>query len=254
MVNLKRPEALAAMREAGKIVAEVLALLEEHLRPGITTAELDRLAEDWIRRRGATPSFLGYPPDSPRPFPASICASVNEELVHGIPGDRVLEEGDLITVDVGAFYHGYHGDAARTYAVGAISQDARRLLAVTKGALEAGIAQSRVGKRLGDVSSAVQRHIESQGFYLTHHYSGHGIGANLHEAPQVLNYGHAGHGIPLQSGMTFCIEPMVLVGTSRTRVLSDHWTVVSADGSLTAHFEDTVAIMDGTPEIFTRLK
>ncbi len=253
MIDLKDDEALQRMREAGRIVAEVLALMEEHIRPGITTAELDAIAEAWIRRRGATPSFLGYPPGSPRPFPATICASVNEELVHGIPGPRRLEEGDIITVDVGAFYRGFHGDAARTFPVGQVSEEALRLMGVTRGALEAGIAQAVIGHQVGAISHAVQRYVESRGYFVTRQYTGHGIGRHLHEEPQVLNFGPPHRGPRLRRGMTLCIEPMVLIGTERTRVLRDGWTVVSANGKLTAHFEDAIAITDGEPEILTRL-
>ncbi len=253
VIYLKKDEALQRMREAGRIVAEVLALMEERIRPGITTAELDAIAEAWIRRRGAKPSFLGYPPGSPRPFPATICASVNEELVHGIPGPRRLEEGDIITVDVGAFYRGYHGDAARTFPVGQVSEEALRLMEVTRGALEAGIAQAVVGHRVGAISHAVQRYVESRGYFVTRQYTGHGIGRHLHEEPQVLNFGPPHRGPRLRKGMTLCIEPMVLIGTGRTRVLEDGWTVVSANGKLTAHFEDAIAITDGEPEILTRL-
>ncbi len=253
MIDLKDDEALQRMREAGRIVAEVLALMEEHIRPGITTAELDAIAEAWIRRRGATPSFLGYPPGSPRPFPATICASVNEELVHGIPSPRRLEEGDIITVDVGAFYRGFHGDAARTFPVGQVSEEALRLMGVTRGALEAGIAQAVIGHQVGAISHAVQRYVESRGYFVTRQYTGHGIGRHLHEEPQVLNFGPPHRGPRLRRGMTLCIEPMVLIGTERTRVLRDGWTVVSANGKLTAHFEDAIAITDGEPEILTRL-
>ncbi len=253
VIYLKKDEALQHMREAGRIVAEVLALMEERIRPGITTAELDAIAEAWIRRRGAKPSFLGYPPGSPRPFPATICASVNEELVHGIPGPRRLEEGDIITVDVGAFYRGYHGDAARTFPVGQVSEEALRLMEVTRGALEAGIAQAVVGHQVGAISHAVQRYVESRGYFVTRQYTGHGIGRHLHEEPQVLNFGPPHRGPRLRKGMTLCIEPMVLIGTERTRVLKDGWTVVSANGKLTAHFEDAIAITDGEPEILTRL-
>ncbi len=253
VIYLKRDEEIGRMREAGRIVAEVLALMEEKVRPGITTAELDAIAEAWIRRQGATPSFLGYPPGSPRPFPATICASVNEELVHGIPGPRRLEEGDIITVDVGAFYRGYHGDAARTFPVGKVSEEALRLMEVTRGALEAGIAQAVVGHRVGAISHAVQSYVESRGYAVTRQYAGHGIGRHLHEEPQVFNFGSPRWGPKLRRGMTLCIEPMVLIGTERTRVLEDGWTVVSANGKLTAHFEDAIAITDGEPEILTRL-
>ncbi len=241
------------MREAGRIVAEVLDMLRDKVQPGVTTKALDEVAESWIRKRGATPSFLGYPPGSPTPFPASICASINEELVHGIPGTRVLEEGDILTVDVGAYYKGYHGDSAWSFPVGKISEDAQLLLDVTEGALWIGIENSLQGKRLGDVSAAIQEYIESRGYYITRRYTGHGIGRHLHEEPQVLNYGKRGRGIPLRKGMTYCIEPMVLIDTPETVVLDDRWTVVSENRKLTAHFEHTIAVNDGEPEILTRL-
>ncbi len=252
MIILKKDEEIAIMREAGRIVGEVLTMMREKVRPGVSTLELDKLAEEWIRKRGATPSFLGYPPGSRNPFPATICASVNEELVHGIPSSRrVLQEGDIITVDVGAYYKGLHGDAAITLPVGTISPEAQALLDVTSGALNAALSQAVAGRRLGDVSHAIQSYVESRGYYVTRIYTGHGIGRQLHEDPQVLNYGQAGQGVQLRRGMTLAIEPMVLIGTAKTRVLEDGWTVVSANGRLTAHFEHTVAIMDGEPDILT---
>ncbi len=252
MIILKKDEEIAIMREAGRIVGEVLTMMREKVRPGVSTLELDKLAEEWIRKRGATPSFLGYPPGSRNPFPATICASVNEELVHGIPSSRrVLQEGDIITVDVGAYYKGFHGDAAITLPVGTISPEAQALLDVTSGALNAALSQAVAGRRLGDVSHAIQSYVESRGYYVTRIYTGHGIGRQLHEDPQVLNYGQAGQGVQLRRGMTLAIEPMVLIGTAKTRVLEDGWTVVSANGRLTAHFEHTVAIMDGEPDILT---
>lgn len=252
MIILKTAEEIKTMREAGRIVAEVLDMMREKVRPGVTTLELDRLAETWIRKRGATPSFLGYPPGSRNPFPATICASVNEELVHGIPSSRrVLEEGDIVTVDVGAYYHGFHGDAAITLPVGKVTPEAQALLEVTAGALNAALSQAVAGRRLGDISHAIQTYVESRGYYVTRVYTGHGIGRQLHEDPQVLNYGQAGQGVLLRRGMTLAIEPMVLIGTEKTRVLEDGWTVVSANGRLTAHFEHTVAIADGEPDILT---
>lgn len=252
MIILKKAEEIKAMREAGRIVAEVLDMMREKVRPGVTTLELDRLAEAWIRKRGATPSFLGYPPGSRNPFPATICASVNEELVHGIPSSRrVLEEGNIVTVDVGAYYQGFHGDAAITVPVGKVAPEAQALLEVTAGALNAALSQAVAGRRLGDISHAIQTYVESRGYYVTRVYTGHGIGRQLHEDPQVLNYGQAGQGVLLRRGMTLAIEPMVLIGTDKTRVLDDGWTVVSANGRLTAHFEHTVAIADGEPDILT---
>ncbi len=240
------------MREAGRIVAEVLDLLQHEVRPGITTRSLNTLAETLIRERGAEPSFLGYPPGSRYPFPAAICASINEELVHGIPSPRVLRAGDVLTVDVGAYYQGFHGDAAWTFAVGEISVRAQTLLGVATGALQAGIAQAVAGNHVGDIAAAVQAHIESYGYHSTRQYTGHGIGQNLHESPQIPNYGRPKSGAVLREGMTLCIEPMVLIGSSETQVLPDHWTVVSANRELTVHFEHTIAIVDGQPEILTR--
>ncbi len=253
MIRLKRPDEIERMRRAGRIVAEVLARIGERVAPGVTTGELNDLAEEIIRGYGAVPSFKGYPPGSPHPFPAVICASVNEELVHGIPGPRVLQEGDILSVDVGAIYEGYHGDAAMTYPVGEVDEEARRLLEVTEGALYAGIAQARAGNRSGDISAAIQEYVERHGFNVVREYTGHGIGRRMHEEPQVPNFGSPGQGVLLRAGMTLALEPMVLAGDYRVRVLDDHWTVVSADGRLTAHFEHTIVVRDGEAEILTRL-
>ena len=240
------------MRRAGRVVAEVLERMRERVAPGVTTAELNELAESVIRKHDAIPSFLGYPPGSAHPFPASICASVNQELVHGIPGPRVLQEGDIISIDVGAIVDGYHGDAAVTLPVGRVSPETQELLEVTEGALYAGIAAARVGDRSGDISAAIQSHVESSGYEVVREYTGHGIGRKMHEDPQVPNYGQPGRGVRLQRGMTIALEPMVLGGDSRVTVLDDHWTVVSCDGELTAHFEHTIVIADGEAEILTR--
>jgi methionyl aminopeptidase len=253
LIHLKSSQEIKKMRHAGRIVAEVHELMRERVAPGVTTGELDRLAEELIRRRRATPSFKGYPPGSPNPFPGAICASVNEELVHGIPGRRVLRQGDIISIDVGAIYDGYHGDAAITLPVGEIDQEARRLLEVTREALNVGISESRAGNRSGDVSAAIQRYVEQQGFNVVREYTGHGIGRQMHEDPQVPNHGEPGRGVLLQRGMTIALEPMVLAGHYRVRVLGDKWTVVSADGKLTAHFEHTILVRDGEAEILTRL-
>ena len=241
------------MRRAARIVAEVLQTMRERVAPNVTTAELDELAEAVIRKHDAIPSFKGYPPGSAYPFPASICASVNEELVHGIPGPRVLQEGDIISIDVGAILDGYHGDAAITLPVGEIDPEAHRLLKVTESSLYAGIAAARPGNRGGDISAAIQSYVESRGFNVVREYTGHGIGREMHEDPQVPNYGQAGKGPRLRKGMTVALEPMVLAGDSCVRVLDDHWTVVSCDGKLTAHFEHTIAITDDGAEILTRL-
>jgi len=241
------------MRRAGRIVAEVLERMRERVAPGVTTAELNELAEAVIRKYNAIPSFKGYPPGSANPFTASICASVNEELVHGIPGPRVLHEGDIISIDVGAILDGYHGDAAVTLPVGQIGPEAQRLLEVTENALYAGIAAARAGYRSGDISAAIQSYVEGHGYNVVREYTGHGIGRKMHEDPQIPNYGQPGKGVYLRRGMTMALEPMVLAGDSCVRVLEDHWTVVSCDGELTAHFEHTIAITDGDAEILTRL-
>ena len=253
MITLKSDAELDKMRGANRIVAEVLQRMREEVAPGVTTAELDEMAEDVLRKHNATPSFKGYPPGSVHPFPASICASVNEELVHGIPGSRVLEQGDIVSIDVGSIVDGYHGDAAITLAVGQIGPEARRLLEVTEGALYAGIAVARAGNRSGDISFAIQSYVESRGYSVVREYTGHGIGRSMHEDPQVPNHGRPGTGVRLRRGMTIALEPMVLAGDSCVRVLDDHWTVVSCDGKLTAHFEHTIAINDGDAEILSRL-
>jgi len=241
------------MRRAGRIVAEVLDVMRERVAPGVTTAELNKRAEAVIRKHNATPSFKGYPPGSVHPFPAIICASVNDELVHGIPGPRVLQEGDIISIDVGAILDGYHGDAAITLPVGEVDPETLRLLEVTEGALYAGIAAAGLGNRAGDISAAIKAYVESRGFNVVREYTGHGIGRQMHEEPQVPNYGPPGKGPRLRKGMTVALEPMVLAGDSCVRVLDDHWTVVSCDGKRTAHFEHTVAITDGKAEILSRL-
>jgi len=236
------------MREAGRIVAEVLARLREKVAPGVTTAELDALAHQIIVSYGAKPSFKGY-----RGFPASLCVSVNEEIVHGIPGKRVLREGDIVSMDVGAIYRGYQGDAAITLGVGKVNGTAQHLMEVAAEALQVGIAQSRVGKRTGDVSWAIQRCAERNGYSVVREYTGHGIGREMHEDPQIPNFGERGRGVLLKPGMTFALEPMVTLGDYHTSVLDDNWTVVTRDGQLSAHFEHTVAVTEGGPEILTRL-
>lgn len=237
------------MRQAGRIVAEVLAALQERVRPGVNTAELEELAYQIITKHKAIPSFKGY-----RGFPASLCASINEEVVHGIPNEkRCLKEGDIVSFDVGAICQGYHGDAAVTVGVGEVAEAARELLAVTAGALAAGIAQSRAGNRTGDVSWAIQDYAESRDYSVVREYTGHGIGLQMHEDPQIPNYGQPERGTLLKPGMTFALEPMVNEGDWRTRVLADNWTVVTRDGKLSAHFEHTIAVTEGEPEVLTRL-
>lgn len=252
MIALKSESELEKMRRANSIVAEVLTRMREWVRPGATTAELDRRAEALILSHDAIPSFKGYPPGSAHPFPGSICASVNDELVHGIPGPRVLEEGDIISIDVGSILDGYHGDGAVTLAVGPVSEETRELMAVTEGSLEAGIDAARGGGRSGDISSAIQRYVEDHGYEVVREYTGHGIGRSMHEDPQVPNHGQPGQGISLRKGMTIALEPMVLIEDPRVRVLDDHWTVASLNGKLTAHFERTIAITNGEAEILTR--
>ncbi len=249
MVIRKSTRELALMREAGRIVALTHARLKERIEPGLTTAALDSLAHEIVAKRGATPSFLRY-----RGFPASVCVSINEQVVHGIPGPRVFEEGDMVSLDFGAIYQGYHGDAAITVGVGRISEEARQLSETTRGPLEAGIGQATAGNHLGDISWAIQDYAESRGFSVVRQYVGHGIGRNMHEDPQIPNYGQRGRGILLKPGMTFALEPMVNVGTYLTRVLDDGWTVVTEDGELSAHFEHTIAITEGEPEILTLLQ
>lgn len=248
MVIRKSDRELASMREAGTIVGITLARLEEQIKPGITTAELDALAYETATKHGARPSFLGY-----RGFPASLCVSVNEQLVHGIPGPRVLEEGDIVSMDFGAIYKGYQGDAAITVGVGKIGKLAQEVIETTRGALRAGIAQARRGNYLGDISWAIQSCAESRGFSVVRQYVGHGIGREMHEDPQIPNYGQPGRGILLKPGMTLALEPMVNVGTQLTRVLEDDWTVVTEDDALCAHFEHTIAVTNGVAEILTRL-
>lgn len=252
MIALKSDDEIRRMRRSNDIVAQVLQNMREWVQPGVTTAELDEKAEALIRDRGAVPSFKGYPPGSAHPFPASICASVNDELVHGIPGPRVLKDGDIISVDVGAILDGYHGDGAVTLPVGGISEEAVELMAVTEGSLEAGIAAARAGGRSGDISSAIQTHVESRGYEVVREYTGHGIGRKMHEDPQVPNHGQRGQGVRLRKGMTIALEPMVLIDDPRVRVLDDHWTVSSRNGKLTAHFERTIAVTNGEADILTR--
>ncbi|MCL4259172.1 MAG: type I methionyl aminopeptidase [Anaerolineales bacterium] len=250
-IHIKSAAELEIMREAGRVNAEVLATVKDLLKPGVSTADLNAAAEEALKKHNSVSPFKGY---GYPPFPASITTSVNQQLVHGIPSKkRILKEGDIVSIDCGAILGGFVGDSAFTAGVGAISPEAQNLLNVTEEALRAGIAQMRVGNRTGDVSAAIQNYVESRGYYVTREYTGHGVGRQMHEGPQLPNYGKAGSGMPLKPGMTIAIEPMVLIGTAETRVLSDQWTVVSADGSLTAHFEHTVAVTEGEPLILTAL-
>lgn len=247
-VTIKTAEELRLMRQAGRIVALVLETLREKARPGITTAELDAIAERIIRRHGAVPSFKGY-----RGFPASTCISINEEVVHGIPGPRRLAEGDVVSIDVGAIYKGLHADAAVTFGIGQVSEEAEWLMRVGQETLARAIAQVRPGNRLSDISWAIQSYAESQGAAVVRKYISHGIGRQMHEPPELLNFGPPGQGILLRPGMTFAIEPMLCAGTYEVDDHSrgDGWTVVTADGRLAVHYEHTVAVTEGEPEILT---
>ena len=255
-IVLKSREEIELMRQAGKIVAQVLDEIRRHTRPGFTTAEADAIAEDVLKRHDAKPVFKGYPNQKEgRPaFPATITACVNEELVHGIPRpDKVLREGDIFSVDCGAYYKGWIGDAATTIPVGTVSDKAKHLLKVTEQSLYEGIAQARLGNRTEDISAAVQQYVEAQGYSVVREYTGHGVGRNMHESPQVPNYGQSGRGVRLRKGMVIALEPMVNVGTWQTELLDDHWTVITADKKLSAHFEHTFAVTDGEPDILTLL-
>ncbi|EHQ87485.1 type I methionyl aminopeptidase [Desulfosporosinus youngiae] len=247
MIVLKNASQLVRMRNAGRIVAETLALLREHAKPGVTTLELDRIAEKYIRAQGAIPAFKGY-----NGFPATLCTSVNEQVVHGIPGLRSLESGDIISIDCGALKEGYFGDAAVTLPIGEVSEDVQKLLRVTEESLMLGIAQAKVGNRLYDVSNAVQTHVEANGFSVVRDYVGHGIGKAMHEDPQIPNFGKPGRGPRLEIGMALAIEPMVNMGTYEVKTLKDRWTVVTKDNRPSAHFEHTVAITENGLEILTR--
>jgi methionyl aminopeptidase len=246
MVYLRDRKEIEAIRAAAQLVARTLAMLEGEIGPGVTTGELDRKAEAFIRAHGGRPAFKGY-----RGFPASICPSINDEVVHGIPGDRTLAEGDLVGVDVGVEIDGYFGDAARTFAVGRVSPEADRLLAVTREALMHGIAQACPGRRIGDISHAIQQHAESNGFSVVRTLVGHGIGRQMHEEPQVPNYGPPDRGPRLMAGQVLAIEPMVNAGGPDVVTRPDGWTVVTSDGSLSAHFEHTVAVGKDGPEILS---
>ncbi|MGH2542961.1 MAG: type I methionyl aminopeptidase [Ardenticatenaceae bacterium] len=248
MIVLKSAREIKLMREAGRLVAETHEIVKEQLRPGITTRQLDSLIDNYIRKRGGIPSFKGY-----LGFPASACISVNEELVHGIPGPRRLKEGDIVSIDIGAILRGYHGDSGWSYAVGDVCDEIKRLFEVTERSLWGGIAQARAGKHLGDIGHAIQSTVEGAGYHIVREYVGHGIGRKMHEDPQIPNYGDPGRGPRLRNGMTLAIEPMVQMGTDETRVLEDNWTVISADYSPTAHFEHTVAITPDGPLILTVL-
>jgi methionyl aminopeptidase len=247
MVTIKRPAEIAKMREAGAILVEVLEALERELRPGITTGDLDRLAEQLIAERGAISSFKGY-----RGFPASICASINEEVVHGIPSPRrTIRDGDIVSLDVGCIVDGWHADCARTWAVGSVPDEVGRLIDATRRGIEAGIAAAVAGNRVGDVGAAIEAVAARHRYGVVRPFVGHGIGRAMHEEPQVPNYGRPGTGLRLEAGMCLAIEPMFTLGGDEVDVLADGWTVVTRDRSLSAHFENTVAVRDGPPEVLT---
>ena len=253
MITLKSPDEIEIMRAANVIVAEVLAELRAMVRPGVTTGELDRVAEELTRKKGAIPAFKGYTVAG-RVYPASLCASINDEVVHGIPsGTRTLREGDIIGLDYGVIYRGYYGDSAVTVGVGAVSAQAEVLMRTTREALEAGIGAARPGARLGDVSSAIQSHAESRRFSVVRDFVGHGIGKRLHEDPQVPNFGQPDRGIRLREGMVLAIEPMLNAGGPEVELKEDGWTAVTSDGSLSAHFEHSVAIVERGPYVLSHL-
>ena len=247
MITLKTPQEIEKMRKAGRVVATTLEMLKAAAQVGMTTGDLDELARQKIAEAGAIPSFKGY-----HGFPGHICASVNEEVVHGIPGNRVLKEGDILSVDLGAIVEGYHGDSAITFPIGSISSEIQLLLQVTEESLYKGIQAAIVGNRLGDVSSAIQTHVDSYQFGIVREFVGHGIGSQMHEDPKIPNYGPPHQGPLLKAGMTLAIEPMVNLGTPDVRILDDQWTVVTRDGKPSAHFEHTILITENGPEILTR--
>lgn len=247
MVILKRPDQIEKARASNRIVAEVLKTLREKIVPGVTTAQLDKMAQQLAEKKGAKPAFKGY-----RDYPYSLCTSVNEQVVHGMPSDRVLVEGDIVGIDFGIYLDGFYGDAAITVPVGKVNPKAQRLMRVTKESLYAAIAEMKEGGRLGDVSAAVQTTVEDAGYSVVRDFVGHGIGESLHEEPQIANFGRKGRGIELKRGMVFAIEPMVNEGTYKVKILPDGWTVVTEDGSLSAHYEHSVAITENGPDILSQ--
>ena len=256
MIKLKTPEEIQLMRIAGRVTAEVLDIMREAVRPGISTGELDRIAEEHIRKNNGIPAFKNYKPAANMtPFPGTICASVNEEVVHGIPAfSRILQEGDIISVDVGAYVNGYCGDAACTYPVGEISPERMNLLKATEESLNRAIAQALAGNTLGDIGHAVEGYVKPLGFGVVRDYTGHGIGKKMHEAPQIPNYGRAGQGMTLKAGMTIAIEPMIMAGREKVKTGSNGWTVSTVDRSDAAHFERSIAVLESGPEILTPWK
>jgi methionyl aminopeptidase len=252
-IVIKSEKEIAVMRQAGKIVAEILRILADHIKPGMKTKELDIIAETELKRLGARSSFKGY-----RGYPATVCVSINDEIVHGIPGDRVIQNGDIVALDFGAIYNGFQGDAAVTVPVGDVKPEALNLIEATRGSLESGISAARAGAKLGDVTAAIEKYAESKGYSVVREYTGHGIGREMHEDPQIPNSTEPPYGLQqatgpmLKKGMTLALEPMLNAGGWRTRVAEDHWTVLTADGSLSAHFEHTIAINNAEPEVLTR--
>lgn len=245
-IYLKTPEQIARMREAGRVVAEILDLMDEMIMPGVSTGQLDRIADEYIRAKGGVPSFKGY-----HGFSGSICVSVNDVVVHGIPGDRVLLDGDIIALDVGVILDGWHGDAARTYAVGRIDAESQRLMDVCRESLDVGIAAARPGRRLTDISHAIEQVVDAAGFKVVHDLFGHGIGREMHEAPSLPHYGPPGQGPELRPGMVFTIEPMIVAGSRSVHTLPDGWTILTDDHSRSAQYEHTIAITASGPEILT---
>jgi methionyl aminopeptidase len=248
MISVKNSNQIKLMREAGRITGEALVLAGESIKPGITTKQLDNIIRRHIESYGAKPSFLGY-----GGFTGSACISINNQVIHGIPGPRVIEEGDIVKIDVGAFYKGYHGDSADTFPVGRVSDEAMKLINVTKESFWRGISEAKPGNRIGDIGNAIQKYVESNGFSVVRRYVGHGIGEELHMPPDVPNFGTAGRGIRLCAGMTLAVEPMVNIGAPEVAELSDKWTVVTADGSLSAHYEHTIAITDEGVIVLTKV-
>ena len=246
MITLKSEHEIELMRRAGKITAAARALAREMVKPGVTTHQIDKAVFDFIRSHGATPSFLHY-----NGYPASVCVSVNDEIIHGIPGKRMLKEGDIVSVDVGAYIGGFHGDCAGTYPCGQVSDQALDLIRVTQQSFFEGIRFAREGQRLSDISAAVQKYVEDNGYSVVREYVGHGIGRKMHESPEVPNFGNPGHGPRLLRGMTIAVEPMVNAGSAAIRQMSDGWTVKTADGKNAAHYENTILITDGDPELLT---
>ena len=259
MVSIKSRQQVAQLRKAGRIVAETYEVLRPHIVPGVTTGELDKIAEEFVRSKGAIPSYIGYGASPARrgqpaipPFPATICVAVNDVICHGIPGTKqTLREGDIIGIDIGVHYNGWVGDSCMTFPVGTIDSESQRLITVAKRSMELGIEQARSGKHLGDIGAAIQTYCETQGFSTVREYTGHGVGKELHEEPYVFHYGKWGEGLKLRPGMVFTVEPMINAGRPETRQLADRWTVCTKDGSRSAQFEHTLAVTDGDPEILT---